>query len=331
MRPLGVIEPPGRRRPSRGSSREHEARAGARGPAGLARRRGGPAGRGGARVSRPAGRAGETSRWRPTTSASRPGWPRRSARGGAGASEDSLAAAHLLEGYLARREGRLTVSDPTGGIPFADDEAARERERRRAEREARRRERLGERVAEQVPRAEPRGADRSASRPRRRDRRGAARRPLRDAARRRRRGPCARRRLPPLIALVGTRRSACFVLVDGRSNGSATATTPRSPPPKPRKTIRADDPRGLQPPRDRAGREGGGAARATTCRRRESFKGFDPRKYGAEDAESLEGFLFPATYELLKDATAQDLVAASSTAFGTTSRRSTSPTRAART
>ena len=35
----------------------------------------------------------------------------------------------------------------------------------------------------------------------------------------------------------------------------------------------------------------------------ESFKGFDPLdKYGAEDAENLEGFLFPATYELFKNA-----------------------------
>ena len=30
----------------------------------------------------------------------------------------------------------------------------------------------------------------------------------------------------------------------------------------------------------------------------QSFKGFDPAEYGAESPESLEGFLFPATYEL---------------------------------
>lgn len=37
-------------------------------------------------------------------------------------------------------------------------------------------------------------------------------------------------------------------------------------------------------------------------------KELDPADYGAEDAESLEGFLFPLTYELKKDATAEDLV-----------------------
>ncbi|MFM9043396.1 MAG: endolytic transglycosylase MltG [bacterium] len=40
----------------------------------------------------------------------------------------------------------------------------------------------------------------------------------------------------------------------------------------------------------------------------ESFKGFDPAKYGAEDPPSLEGFLFPATYELEPGASVDDLV-----------------------
>jgi UPF0755 protein len=47
----------------------------------------------------------------------------------------------------------------------------------------------------------------------------------------------------------------------------------------------------------------------------ESFKGFDPAKYGAEGAQSLEGFLFPATYELPRRPTADDLVARQLDAF----------------
>jgi peptidoglycan lytic transglycosylase G len=47
----------------------------------------------------------------------------------------------------------------------------------------------------------------------------------------------------------------------------------------------------------------------------ESFKGFDPAKYGAEGAQSLEGFLFPATYELPRRPTVDDLVARQLDAF----------------
>ena len=47
----------------------------------------------------------------------------------------------------------------------------------------------------------------------------------------------------------------------------------------------------------------------------ESFKGFDPAKYGAQDPQSLEGFLFPATYELPSRPTAEDLVARQLDAF----------------
>ena len=41
----------------------------------------------------------------------------------------------------------------------------------------------------------------------------------------------------------------------------------------------------------------------------ESSKGFDPAKYGAQSPQSLEGFLFPATYELPRHPTVDDLVA----------------------
>jgi UPF0755 protein len=44
-------------------------------------------------------------------------------------------------------------------------------------------------------------------------------------------------------------------------------------------------------------------------------KGFDPGKYGAGGADSLEGFLFPATYELKPGSSAEDLVAEQTAAF----------------
>jgi cell division protein YceG involved in septum cleavage len=46
-----------------------------------------------------------------------------------------------------------------------------------------------------------------------------------------------------------------------------------------------------------------------------SFKGFDPAKYGAEGAPNLEGFLFPATYEVPKKGTVKDLIARQLEAF----------------
>ena len=47
----------------------------------------------------------------------------------------------------------------------------------------------------------------------------------------------------------------------------------------------------------------------------QSSKGFDPAEYGAEGADSLEGFLFPATYEVFKGAKVEDLVAKQLEAF----------------
>jgi UPF0755 protein len=44
-------------------------------------------------------------------------------------------------------------------------------------------------------------------------------------------------------------------------------------------------------------------------------QGFDPGKYGAGGANSLEGFLFPATYELKPGSSAEDLVAQQTAAF----------------
>jgi peptidoglycan lytic transglycosylase G len=46
-----------------------------------------------------------------------------------------------------------------------------------------------------------------------------------------------------------------------------------------------------------------------------SFKGFDPNKYGAKNPKSLEGFLFPATYELDPGSSVDQLVSEQLTAF----------------
>jgi UPF0755 protein len=46
-----------------------------------------------------------------------------------------------------------------------------------------------------------------------------------------------------------------------------------------------------------------------------SFKGFDPNRYGAQNPKSLEGFLFPATYELDPGANVDQLVSEQLQAF----------------
>jgi UPF0755 protein len=46
-----------------------------------------------------------------------------------------------------------------------------------------------------------------------------------------------------------------------------------------------------------------------------SFKGFDPNKYGAKNPQSLEGFLFPATYQLDPGASVDQLISEQLQAF----------------
>ncbi len=47
----------------------------------------------------------------------------------------------------------------------------------------------------------------------------------------------------------------------------------------------------------------------------ESAKGFDPAKYGAQSPQNLEGFLFPATYDMPRHPNADDLVVRQLAAF----------------
>ena len=219
------------------------------------------------------------------------------------------------------------MSDSDWNDPFADDEAARERERRRAEREARRRERsqsaresLGERVREgldqgpadpqpaaapppQPPAATPAGPTPPAAAP-----------------------PPSPPPRPPAAAAVRRRRTAALVAVGAlivvvagagavlsrRGDDAPVTTTPV----KERKTVSIVIPEGfdrtqIAPIAKKAGLRGD-YEEATR-----SFKGFDPAKYGAKDAESLEGFLFPATYEVFKNGKVEDLVAKQLDAFST--------------
>lgn len=219
--------------------------------------------------------------------------------------------------------------DPLSG----EDDAARERERRRAEREARRRERqegLGERVRkvrEEGSAPEPAAPSRSATPPQRlkppepppaHDPPPPAEPPRATAAGGppSRGGPprstVTRRRVGALVGVAVLAFAAFVVVVAAQRLGGEEAAP--APPPKERKTVSVTIPEGYSrdqvvPVLREAGIEGD-YMKAT-----ESFKGFDPAEYGAEGAENLEGFLFPATYELFRNADAEDLVAKQLEAF----------------
>ena len=205
--------------------------------------------------------------------------------------------------------------------PFAQDQEAIERERRRAERETRRRERqgsLGEKVragagAAPETRDQPaqtgepvatatRPAARPPATPEPPAPAGTPPRPPRG------RGPetiLARRIVGGLIVIA-----AVALLVFGVSKViGALDGGPHAPAPKP-KPVKTQDftiPEGLDRHQiaDLAKKAGikGDYEHAT-----QRVKGFDPSKYGADNPPNLEGFLFPATYELPKRATVHDLI-----------------------
>ena len=187
--------------------------------------------------------------------------------------------------------------------PLAGDEAARERERRRAEREARRAERearrrkargaLGERVTGLV------GGDRLA--------RVGGRAPTPDP-----RAPVHRRRR---LLAVGALATAVLVVaiaavaIDRRSGGGgATAAKPAAPA----KKITIPEGYDRRQTAEVAAKAG---VRGDYMKASESFKGFNPARYGAQNPPNLEGFLFPATYDLPRHPTADDLVVRQLDAF----------------
>jgi UPF0755 protein len=201
-------------------------------------------------------------------------------------------------------------NDPYTG----DDEAARDRAERRAEREARRRERLGNRVKEGLdsPRDEPTAEGTAVAAPPEPATEVQAGPPPEVQAtppppppRRPSSGTVARRRLIALVGLAALVFVAFVVVVAAQRLGGEDP--PPAPPPKERKTISVTIPEGYS--RDQmaavakdAGLEGD-YMKAT-----ESFNGFDPGRYGAKDPQNLEGFLFPATYEVFKNGDVDDLV-----------------------
>jgi len=205
--------------------------------------------------------------------------------------------------------------------PFADDGQARERERRRAEREARRRQRQGSLAAKAREEVEQRTeAPPVASPP-------AAERPTEPAVQSSADhdgGPPAGRPAAPgpaggdggrntmlLRRGLGLLAVAAVVVVlyfVGREVKDLFGDDPQPlAEPKPAKVSELLVPEGLDRSQiaDLAEEEGlkGDYERAS-----KSPKGFDPTKYGAGTGDGLEGFLFPATYELPKKAGARDLV-----------------------
>ena len=192
--------------------------------------------------------------------------------------------------------------------PFGGDDAARERERRRVERERLRRDRasnartrLGDRVREGLakedgaPEVPPPATSRAPAKSR----------PAGPADIRRRRRVLLAGVLVAGLALV----VAGIVVVANRGGGGSTP-----PPPPPPKTTEVTIAEG----HDRA--EVTALLKKTSIRgnysaETKSFKGFDPSQYGAQNPASLEGFLFPDTYELPKHPTVKDLIARQLQAF----------------
>jgi hypothetical protein len=203
------------------------------------------------------------------------------------------------------------MNDDDWGDPFAEDEAARERERRRAEREARRQERrraLADKVREERAEEPP---ERPVPPPPRAPTRGVEA-PAEPAPPR---GfgidPLWRRRILGLLALAIAGALVVFgaVKVLDRVGGSD------DPAPAPAKKLgEVTIPEGLARPQiAEVAKDAGISGDYEKASR--SFKGFDPAKYGAEDPDSLEGFLFPATYELPRKPKVEDLISRQLDAF----------------
>jgi UPF0755 protein len=111
---------------------------------------------------------------------------------------------------------------------------------------------------------------------------------------------------------AGNIKAGRHVLQENMSYGAALEALSHNPPQP--KLIRITIPEGrsrqeVAPTAREAGLPGSYLA-ATR-----SFAGFDPHHYGAPKGASLEGFLFPATYELKTSATVKALVAEQLVAF----------------
>jgi len=107
-------------------------------------------------------------------------------------------------------------------------------------------------------------------------------------------------------------KSGTFTLRNDMSYGAALEALSENPPPPP--VIRLSIPEGLSR-REIAPRARQAGLRGDYLAASRSSGQLDPGRYGAPRAATLEGFLFPATYELRRGATAKQLVAAQLRAF----------------
>jgi hypothetical protein len=213
--------------------------------------------------------------------------------------------------------------------PFANEQAARAREQRRAEREARRRERRATRreqqgaIAERVKGLMGSGGNSGDGAAKAPPQRAPAQPPRKPPAK----PPTAPKRQPPrgpddvrrrrlifgaivVVVVVGLVAGLAALVSTLTGDGGSSSSTPAKAGPVREVVI----PEGYdrQQIAEVVKQEGidGDYMKAS-----ESFKGFDPSKYGAENPSSLEGFLFPATYELPRRPTVDDLIVRQLDAF----------------
>jgi UPF0755 protein len=201
--------------------------------------------------------------------------------------------------------------------PFADDPEAADRERRRAEREARRRgrqESLGEKAAQAAeppapPPAAPPAAPPTQSQP--------AQPPASPPPPRRPGGSTSMRNR----RIIG---AALFVIFIGAVVFGAVKVVgnlTEDDPPEKTKPVKAEPKtkdllivEGLT--REQIAGEVKKRVKGDYLKASSSApKGFDLKEYDAQDAPNLEGFLFPATYQVAKKETADELVGQQLDAF----------------
>jgi len=193
---------------------------------------------------------------------------------------------------------------PEGRDPFDEEEAAHDRERRRAEREARRRERTARRreqrdaLGDRVRGLLGGGSPSTPSGP-------AAPAPPPGPA-----GVRRRRRLAAVGALAAVGVVVLIALaIHHRSGGSEGQVTTQAAPARTITIPEGYDRRQIAAVAEQD------KIRGSYLKASERAKGFDPAKYGAQNPQGLEGFLFPATYDLPRHPSAEDLVVRQLAAF----------------
>jgi len=224
------------------------------------------------------------------------------------------------------------------GIGDPSDPEAAAREQRRREREARRRERAedrpptpeapGARASDETaerPQAVPPPEERLPSTPARESfaNRAAAMRRRLGGSGVRRQAPeqdppsSGRRRRGGVPVAVGALALLAVAAIVAVAAAAVIDRVGGEDEPPPELTLQVENvtiPEGLSRPQVAAiARDAG--LRGNYAKASVKARGFDPAKYGATSARNLEGFLFPATYELERNANVRDLVAKQLQAF----------------